>query len=184
MHIIPEFAEEGHTATLNMHGWSHTLSNPRTPYFDEGGKRDLRVAKRYAPATSTRQDASISESLKHEWYRLLRKKKKIPSTKIWNPVHRNIVLEVCTVVANARWHAVFQHLLQHMLDLQSIVGCTIFMHLETNFVKCTFAGAKPEIDVVCVWAMWLKVWHMEVGANGGGNCVQLAHHGFEERVEV
>ena len=70
VHIIPEFAEEGCTATLYMHGWSHTWFNPRTPmlYSDEAGERDLRVAKRFAPVTSTRQDASISESLKHELY--------------------------------------------------------------------------------------------------------------------
>ena len=39
VYIIPEFAEEGCTATLYMHGWSHTWCNPRTPmlYFDEAG---------------------------------------------------------------------------------------------------------------------------------------------------
>ena len=77
-HIIPEFAEEGSTATLYMHGWSHILYtvytdiwfNPWTPmpYSDEAGERHTRVAKRYAPVTSTRQDASSSESLKHERY--------------------------------------------------------------------------------------------------------------------
>ena len=48
VHIIPEFAEEGCTATLYMHGWSHTWFNPRTPmlFSDEAGKRDLRVAKK------------------------------------------------------------------------------------------------------------------------------------------
>ena len=30
VHIIPEFAEEGCSATLYMHGWSHTWFNPRT----------------------------------------------------------------------------------------------------------------------------------------------------------
>ena len=88
VHIIPEFAEEGCTATLYMHGWSHTWFNPRAPmlYSDEAGERDLWVAKRYAPGTSTRQDASISESLKHELYeKFLRKKKKIPTTKILGP---------------------------------------------------------------------------------------------------
>ena len=54
VHIIPEFAGEGCTATLYLHGWSHTWFNPRTPmlYSDETGEGDLRVAKRYA-----RQDA-------------------------------------------------------------------------------------------------------------------------------
>ena len=52
-------------------------------YSDEAGERDLRVAKRYVPLTSTRQDASINESLKHEMYeKFLGKKKKIPTTKI------------------------------------------------------------------------------------------------------
>ena len=78
VHIIPEFAEEGCAATLYMHGWSHTWFNPRTPmlYSDEAGERDLRVAKRYGPVTSTRQDASISESLKHELYQKFVQKKK------------------------------------------------------------------------------------------------------------
>ena len=49
--IIPEFAAEGCTTTLYMHGWSHAWFNPRTPmlYSDEAGERDLKVAKRYAP---------------------------------------------------------------------------------------------------------------------------------------
>ena len=77
-------------------------------YSDEAGERDLRVAKRYAPVTSTRHDASISESLKHELYeKFLRKKKKIPTAKIWAHVHRNLVLEACMVAANALWLTVF-----------------------------------------------------------------------------
>ena len=65
VHIIPEFAEEGCTTTLYMHGWSHTWFNPCTPmvFSDEAGKRDLRVAKRYTPVASTQQDANISETL-------------------------------------------------------------------------------------------------------------------------
>ena len=58
------------------------------------------------------------------------------------------------VAANAMWHAMFQHLLQHLLHLQSAGGCTIFMHLETKYVKCTLAGAKPEIYMVCVWGAY------------------------------
>ena len=69
VHIIPEFAAEGCTATLHMHGWSHTWFNPHTPMLlsDEVGDGDLRVAKRYVPVTST-QDANVSETLKHELY--------------------------------------------------------------------------------------------------------------------
>ena len=72
VHIIPEFAEEVCTATLYMHWCSHTWFNPRTPmlYSDEARERDLRVAKRNAPVPSTRQDASISESLKHQPYHM------------------------------------------------------------------------------------------------------------------
>ena len=67
VHIIPEFTEEACTATLYIHWWSHTWFNPHTPMLlpDEGGARDLRVAKPYAPVTSTQQDASILETLKH-----------------------------------------------------------------------------------------------------------------------
>ena len=111
--IIPEFAEEGCTTTLYMHGWSHTWFNPRTPmlYSDEAGERDLHVAKEYAPVPSTRQDANIdaniSESLKDELYeKFLRQKKKIPTAKVWAPIHRNLVLEACMVAANAPWQTV------------------------------------------------------------------------------
>ena len=153
VHIIPEFAEEGCTATLNVHGRSHTWFNPRTPvlYSHEAGERDLRVAKRYAPATSTRQDASISESLKHEPYeKFLRKKKKIPTAKNWAPVHRNLVLEACMVAGNALWQTVFQRLLRHLMTCQEAGGCKSYMHPATNSVKCTFPSAEPESDVVCV----------------------------------
>ena len=153
VHIVPEFAEESCTATVYMHGWSHTWFNPRTPmlYCDEAGERDLRVAKRYAPVTSTRQDSSISESLKHEPYdKFLRKKKKIPTAKTWAPVHRNLVLEACMVAANALWQTVFRRLLWHLMTCQEAGGCKLYMHLATNSVKCTFPGAEPETDVVCV----------------------------------
>ena len=68
--IVPELAEEGCTTTLYLHGWRHTWLNPRTPMLcsDEAGERHLRVAKRQAPVTSIQQDASISETLKHELY--------------------------------------------------------------------------------------------------------------------
>ena len=85
LHIIPKFAEEGGIATLYMHGWSHTWFNPGTPmlFSDEAGKRNLRVAKRYALVTSTQQDGIISESLKHEVYqKFVRMKQKVPSAKI------------------------------------------------------------------------------------------------------
>ena len=116
VHIIVEFAEEGCAATLYVHRWSHTWFNPRNPmlYSDEAGERGLQVAKRYAPVTSTRQDVSISESLKHELYeKVLRKKKKIPSAKI--------VLEACMVAANAMWQTAFQRLLRHLMTYQEAV---------------------------------------------------------------
>ena len=72
-----------------------------------------------SPVTSTRQDASISESLKHELnQKFVQKKKKIPCAKIWAPVQRNVVLEACMVAANAVWHVVFQRLLEHLLHFQ------------------------------------------------------------------
>ena len=45
--FIPEFAKEGCTVTLCMHGLFHTWFNPHTPILDsdEVGERDLRVAK-------------------------------------------------------------------------------------------------------------------------------------------
>ena len=104
VHIMDEFAAEGCTATLFMHGWSHKWFNPRTPmlYSDQAGERDLRTAKRHGPVTSTRQDVSITESLKHELYqKFVQKRRKIPCAKIWVLVQRNVVLEACMVAANA-----------------------------------------------------------------------------------
>ena len=153
VHIIPEFAQEGCTATLYMHWWSHTWFHPPTPvpYSDEAGKRDLTVAKRYAAVISTRQVASISESLKHELYqKFVQKKKKIPCAKIWAPMQRNVVLEACMLAANAVWHVVFQRLLEHLLHFQDGGGCSLYLHQDTCSVKCTFPGAIPESDVVCV----------------------------------
>ena len=153
VHIIPELAEEGCTATLHMHGWPRRWFNPRTPvlYSDEARERDLRVAKRYARVTSTRQDASISESLKHELCgKFLRKKKEVPGAKLWAPVHRNLVLEACMVAANALWQTVLQRLLRHLMTCQEAGGCKLYMHPATNAGKCTFPSAEPESDVVCV----------------------------------
>ena len=51
-------------------------------YSHEAGERDLRLAKIYAPVTSTRQNASMNECFKHEPYeKFLRKKKRIPTPK-------------------------------------------------------------------------------------------------------
>ena len=103
------------------------------------------------PVTSTRRDASISESLKHELYeRFLRKKKKIPTVKIWAPVHRNLVLEACMVAANALWPTVFQRLLRHLMTCQEAGGCKLYMHPAIDSVKCKFPSAEPESDVVCM----------------------------------
>ena len=153
VHIIPEFAEEGCTATLYMHGWSHTSFNPRTliPYSHEAGERDLRVAQRYAPVISTRQDGRISESLKHELYEdFLRKKTKIPTAKILTLVHRNLVLEACLFAAIALWQTVFQRLLRHLMICEEAGGRKLYMHPATNSVKCTFPSVELESDVVCV----------------------------------
>ena len=82
------------------------------------------MAKRYAPVTSTKQDASISESLKHELYEnFLRKKKKLPTAKIWVLVHRNLFLEACIVAANAMWQNIFERLLRHLMTCPEAGDC-------------------------------------------------------------
>ena len=45
---------------------------------------------------------------------------------------------------------VFQRLLEHLLHFQEGGGCSLYMHPDTRSVKCTFSGANPESDVVCV----------------------------------
>ena len=86
--------------------------------FDEAGERDLRVAKRYALITNTKQGATISESLTHQLYQnfLQKKKKKILAAKIWALVHGKVVLEVCMVAANVMWKVVFKRLLWHLMS--------------------------------------------------------------------
>ena len=54
------------------------------------------------------------------------------------------------VAANAVWHAVFQRLLEHLLYFQVGGGYSLYMHPDTRSVKCTFSGANPQSDVVCV----------------------------------
>ena len=153
VHIIREFAEEGCTASLHINGWNHTWFNARSPMLlsDEVEESDLTVAKRYAPITSTQQNASISETLKHEVHqKFVRKKQRVRSTKIWAPVGRNVVLEACMVAANVLWRTIFVRLLHHLVALQEAGGCTIVMHADTRCVKCTFVGAKEQMDVFCV----------------------------------
>ena len=137
-----------------MHGWSHTWFNPQTPmlYSDEAGERDVRVAKRYAPVTGTRQHTSIGESLKHELYeKFLRKKTKMPTAKIWAPVNRSLVLEACMVATNALWQTIFQRPLWHLMTRQEAGGCKLYMHPATNSVKCGIPSAEPESNVLCVY---------------------------------
>ena len=133
---------------------SPTWFNPRTPmlYYDIAGERDLQVAKIYAPVTSTRQDANISESLKHELYEnIFSKKKKTPNAKIWAPADRNLVLQACMVAAHAIWHTVFQRLLQRLMTCHEACGRTLYMHPATNLVKCIFLVQEPKpIWFVCV----------------------------------
>ena len=152
VHIIPEFAKEGCTATLYMHGWTHKWFNPRTPrlFSGEARDRDLMIAKRYPPDTSTQQDANICETLKRERnQKLVRKKQKVSSAKVRAPVRRNVVLEACMVAANVLWGAIFVHLLHHLFQSQEAGGCTILMHTNTRSIKCTFVGAKEKVDVSC-----------------------------------
>ena len=111
----------------------------------------LRVAKNDVPVTSTQQDGSISKTLKHELHqKFVRTKQKVPSAKIWAPVHRNVVLEACLVAANMLWHTIFPCLLHHLFELQEAGGCTILMQTENHSGKCTFVGAKEEVDAFCV----------------------------------
>ena len=54
------------------------------------------------------------------------------------------------VAANAVWHAVLQRLLEHLLHFQEGGGSSLYRHPDTRSVKCTFPGANPESNVVCV----------------------------------
>ena len=60
VHLIAEFSEQGCTNTLYFHGFSHVWFGDRLPiqFGDEAGEADLRMAKRFAPVTSTEPTAS------------------------------------------------------------------------------------------------------------------------------
>ena len=58
------------------------------------------------------------------------------------------------------------------------------MHTETRFVKCTFVGAKEEVDVFCVRGTCGKTWRAEVGTNQVRKSPRLAHIGFEESCPI
>ena len=148
VHIILELAKEGCTATLYRHGWSHTWFKPRNPmlFFDEARQRDLRFAKRYAHVTSRQRDISISETFKHERnQKVMRKKEIVPSTKIWAPVHGNVVLEACMVAPNVLWRTPL-----HICHPISFTCKKHYIAAHKNSLKCTFLGAKEEVDVLCV----------------------------------
>ena len=123
------------------------------------------VAKRYAPVTSTRQNGTISESLKHEPYqKFVQKKKKIPSAKIWALVQRNVVLGACMVAANAVWHAVFQRLLEHLLHFQVGRGCSLYLPPKQPFGEMHLSMCKSrEWCGVFVWDLCLKAWCASMG---------------------
>ena len=54
------------------------------------------------------------------------------------------------VAANVLWRTIFARLLHHLFELQEAGGCSILMHTKTRSMKCTFVGAKKEVDVFCV----------------------------------
>ena len=54
------------------------------------------------------------------------------------------------VAANVLWWTIFARLWHHLFELQEASGCTILTHTKTHSVKCTFVGAKEEVDVFCV----------------------------------
>ena len=67
------------------------------------------------------------------------------------------------VAANVLWQTIVARLLRHLFELQQAGGFTTLMHTETRSVKCTFVGAKEEVDVfACVGPLAQSV------ACGGG----------------
>ena len=72
------------------------------------------------------------------------------------------------VAANVLWRTIFARLLHYLFELQEAGGCTTLMHTKTCSVKCTFVGAKEEVDVFCLYGtcgtkrgMWR--WVSKVG---------------------
>ena len=64
VHLIAEFTAHGCTNTLCFHGFRHVWFGDRLPiqFGDEAGEADLRMAKRFAPVTSTKPTTSIEDS--------------------------------------------------------------------------------------------------------------------------
>ena len=63
---MAEFAEQGCTNTLYFHGFSHVWVGDRLPiqFGDEAREADLRLAKRFAPVTSTEPTASKARAVR------------------------------------------------------------------------------------------------------------------------
>ena len=54
------------------------------------------------------------------------------------------------MAANVLQPTIFARWLHHFFKLQETGGCMVVMHTETRSVKCTFVGAKEEVDVFSV----------------------------------
>ena len=68
VHLIAKFAKQGCTNTLYFHGFSHVWFGDRLPiqFGDKAEEAYLRMAKRFAPVTSTEPAASVEDGWKHE----------------------------------------------------------------------------------------------------------------------
>ena len=70
VHLIAEFSEQGCTNILYFHGFSHVWFSDRLPiqFGNEVGEADLRMAKRFAPVTTTEPTTSIEDGWRHAIY--------------------------------------------------------------------------------------------------------------------
>ena len=96
VHLITEFAEQGCTKTLYFHGFSHVWFGDCIPihFGDEAREADLRLAKTFAPLTSTEPTTSIEDGWKHELYTNFRKAKtKGTGAWFWLPIWQPIIVE-------------------------------------------------------------------------------------------
>ena len=110
---------------------------------------DLRVAKRFAPVTSTEPTPSIEDGLKHELYtKFCKAKTKGRGALSWRCTWWPLVFEQCVFGGNAVW----QRFLLRLVDTWvQAAKCTLLTHCATPSVRLGYTeAAQDATDVYCV----------------------------------
>ena len=148
VHLIAQFAEQGCTNALYFHVSSHVWLGDRPPvqFGDETGEEDLRIAKRFAPVTSTEPSTSNKDGWKHELYtKFCKAETKGRGSLFWRPIWRPIIFEQCVIGGNAVWQKNFLRLVDTLVQAPE---CCLLIHRATQSLRLGYIGAAQDaIDV-------------------------------------